>query len=139
MKEKTKIKDIPEGPGKGNIRRSKCDEDEKKAFESTHKIESVNKFDEIDLETAKLEVGDVSKDKGKDANVAETADEAGENGTISDLLCSYWLCCMCIGILKLWGRSFWDLTDDIDKSNALGICGVGGVPDDTPVQKDYKA
>ncbi|RIB11560.1 hypothetical protein C2G38_2042580 [Gigaspora rosea] len=48
----------------------------------THKIESVNKFDEVvenklnkDFEMVKLE-SDVSEDK--DANVAEAADEVGE-------------------------------------------------------------
>ncbi|CAG8703417.1 12100_t:CDS:2, partial [Dentiscutata erythropus] len=89
-----KIKDIPEGLGKENIRKSECDEDEvdfednvrmtcveriNKGSESiermTRKIDSVDKFDENelnkDLETAKPEVGDVSEDKGKDANVAE--------------------------------------------------------------------
>ncbi|CAG8835523.1 31349_t:CDS:2, partial [Gigaspora margarita] len=48
-----------------------------------------------------------NENKGKDANVAEAADEVGKNG-----------------------RSFWDsgnLTDDMGKSNTFGICGVGGV------------
>ncbi|CAG8513563.1 22088_t:CDS:2, partial [Gigaspora rosea] len=44
-----------QGPGKGNIRKSECDEDEKKTFEC------------------------------KVANVVEAANEVGENGTMSDL------------------------------------------------------
>ncbi|KAF0556898.1 hypothetical protein F8M41_014627 [Gigaspora margarita] len=112
----------------------------------THRIKSVDKFDEIvenelnkGIETAKPEVGDVSEDKGKDANVAEAADEVGENGTVSDLLCSYWLCRRGTGILKLWGEVSGDLIDVMGKSIALGICGVGEYLNDTPVQRHYKA
>ncbi|KAF0487845.1 hypothetical protein F8M41_022476 [Gigaspora margarita] len=62
----------------------------------------------MDVDKEKIDkIDDVSENKGKDANVAEAADEVGKNGTMSDLLCSYWLCRRCIGILKLWGRSFW--------------------------------
>ncbi|KAF0424030.1 hypothetical protein F8M41_006647 [Gigaspora margarita] len=83
----------------GTVMTCKLNVDIEKLDKSKRKnamIESVNKFDEIvenelnkDLEMAKLEVGDVSEDN---ANVAKTADQAGENGTISELLCSYWLC-----------------------------------------------
>ncbi|CAG8735423.1 28954_t:CDS:2 [Gigaspora margarita] len=129
MKEKTKIKDIPEdgaymvgycnrkriedevdfednvrmmcverinNKGVENIERNgaimtcKMDVDKRKLIKVKERmqwIKSVDKFDEIvenelnkGIETAKPEVGDVSEDKGKDANVAEAADEVGENG-----------------------------------------------------------
>ncbi|CAG8645843.1 3253_t:CDS:2 [Gigaspora margarita] len=108
MKEKTKIKDIPEGPGKGNIRKSNYEVDFEDKFRMMC-VERINKGVEsikrngtvmtckpnVDIEKFDKskkkkcnEVGDVSEDN---ANVAKTADEAGENGTISELLCSYWL------------------------------------------------
>ncbi|CAG8589738.1 15385_t:CDS:2 [Gigaspora margarita] len=59
-----------------------------------------------DLETAKLEVGDISEDKGKDANVAETADESV--------------------------KMFWDLTDEMDKSNSLEFAVLVEYLNDTP-------
>ncbi|CAG8466909.1 5917_t:CDS:2 [Gigaspora rosea] len=118
MKEKTKIKDIPEGPSKRNIRKSECDEDKRKQLNIVSK--ALNEMVQSDKER-------IEKSKSKNAMISsiksvDKFDEIVENELNKD------------ANENVPG----DLTDDTDKSNTLGICGVGEYLNDTPVQRNYK-